>query len=384
MSFKNCSVVLIDLDDTLLDFGAASRASLQDLFAQKGRRLTGEEMEAFEAINGACWKALERGEITRAQLSVRRFAEFLAYLGMTGDPMEYNAAFRAGLAQSAVLLPGAMELCRALRGRVELYVVTNGFIDTQMKRIRAAGLEGLFDGVFASQSVGCEKPGAGFFDAVFDRIGREKRGRTVILGDSLSSDMRGGKAYGLATCWFNPAGKPDTVGCDYEIRRLGEFLSLLGLVPQYRMATPDDIGTLCDMVIDFLREKRPDMTEAQARQVRAQRTAFLQAHLNRDIFGYLCTVDGRDVASAHLHVIEQPANLWHINGRTAMVLNVYTAPDVRRLGYAEGVMRLLMEHAATLDLSYIDLQAAPQGRPLYEKLGFAVQSGKNVPMRYSF
>ena len=111
MPFKNCSVVLIDLDDTLLDFGAASRASLQDLFAQKGRRLTGEEMEAFEAINGACWKALERGEITRAQLSARRFAEFLAYLGMTGDPMEYNAAFRAGLAQSAVLLPGAMELC---------------------------------------------------------------------------------------------------------------------------------------------------------------------------------------------------------------------------------------------------------------------------------
>ena len=83
-------------------------------------------------------------------------------------------------------------------------------------------------------------------------------------------------------------------------------------------------------------------------------------------------------------MIEQPANLWHINGRTATVLNVYTAPDVRRLGYAEGVMRLLMEHAATLDLSYIDLQAAPQGRPLYEKLGFAVQSGKNVPMRYSF
>lgn len=384
MPFKNCSVVLIDLDDTLLDFGAASRASLQGLFTQRGRPLTEAEIDAFEAINDSCWKALERGELTRAQLSHRRFAEFLACLGMQDDPMACNTAFRAGLAESAVLLPGAMELCRALTGRVELYVVTNGFLDTQMKRIRAAGLEGLLDGVFASQSLGCEKPGAGFFDAVFDRIGREKRGSTVILGDSLSSDMQGGKAYGLATCWFNPAGGADTVGCDYEIRRLGEFLPLLGLVPQYRMATPDDIGTLCDMVIDFLREKRPDMTEAQAQQVRAQRTAFLQAHLNRDIFGYLCTVDGRDVASAHLHVIEQPANLWHINGRTATVLNVYTVPDARRLGYAEGVMRLLMEHAATLDLSYVDLQAAPQGRPLYEKLGFALQNGKNVPMRYAF
>lgn len=375
-------VVLIDLDDTLLDFGAASDSSLRNLYAELGHPLSDAEVARFEEINGACWKALERKEITRPELSRKRFEDFSAELGMTDiDPLDLNSRFRLGLSKSAVLIPGALELCRALHGKVEFYVVTNGFIDTQAQRMKAAGLEGLFDGVFASQAIGFEKPDARYFDAVFDQIGRDKIPQTILLGDSLSSDMKGGKAYGLTTCWYNPKGKEDTVGCDHQIDHLSDFLRLMGMDITYRMAEKEDIEELCDMALFFLKEKYPQMTEEQEISIRAQRENFLRRNLNTNIYGYMGFVDDEAVCSALLHVIEQPANRWHPNGRSATVLNVFTWPEHRRHGYAEGLMRMLMDHARTLDLSYVDLQAAPQAKHLYEKLGFIVPPSKNTPMK---
>ena len=375
-------VVLIDLDDTLLDFGAASDSSLRNLFAELGHPLSDAEVARFEEINGACWKALERKEITRAELSKKRFADFSAELGLTDiDPLDLNSRFRLGLSKSAVLIPGALELCRTLSEKVDLYVVTNGFIDTQAQRMKAAGLEGLFKGVFASHAMGYEKPDARYFDAVFEAIGRDKIPQTILLGDSLSSDMKGGRAYGLTTCWFNPKGKEDTVGCDHQIGRLEDFLPLLGNEITYRMAEQEDIEALCDMAMYFMREKYPQMTAEQEAEIRSQRVDFLHKYLNDTIFGYMGFVGSEAVCSALLHVIEQPANRWHPNGRSATVLNVFTWPDHRRKGYAEGLMRRLMGHAMTLDLSYVDLQAAPLAKPLYEKLGFIVPPSKNTPMK---
>ncbi|MBR5285035.1 MAG: YjjG family noncanonical pyrimidine nucleotidase [Clostridia bacterium] len=374
-------VVLIDLDDTLLDFGAASDHSLRSLYEELGHPLSDAEVARFEEINGACWKALERKEITRDQLSHKRFADFSAELGLTDvDPLDLNSHFRLGLSKSAVLIPGALELCRLLSRKTELYVVTNGFMDTQAQRIKAAGLEGLFKGVFASQAIGYEKPDPRYFDAVFEQIGRDKIDKTILLGDSLSSDMKGGKAYGLTTCWFNPKGKTDTIGCNHEIARLRDFLKVIGPEVTYRMAVESDIEALCDMALYFLKEKYP-MTEEQAASIRTQRTDFLHRNLNTNIYGYMGFMGDTPVCSALLHVIEQPANRWHPNGRSATVLNVFTWPDYRRLGFAEGLMEMLMAHARTLDLSYVDLQAAPQAKALYEKLGFIVPPSKNTPMK---
>ena len=105
------NTVLIDLDDTLLDFGAASRASLKGLLKKLGRELTEEEIDRFEAINSGCWSELEQGVITRDQLSRKRFDLFFDETGIDFDPLEANDLFRLGLSESAVLVPGAKELC---------------------------------------------------------------------------------------------------------------------------------------------------------------------------------------------------------------------------------------------------------------------------------
>ena len=218
------SVVLIDLDDTLLDFGAAARFSLHRLTEGYRRPISPREAEDFESINAECWRMLERGELTRDQLSRRRFDIFFEKIGIKADPLEANARFRAGLADSAVLIPGALELCRGLHEMCGLYLISNGFVDTQKKRISAAGLDRYFHGVFTSQGVGYTKPDPLFFRAVFDSIGHEKESETVVLGDSLTSDMAGGHAHGLDTCWFDPKGLPKPDTCTYSITSLDRFI----------------------------------------------------------------------------------------------------------------------------------------------------------------
>ena len=85
------------------------------------------------------------------------------------------------------------------------------------------------DGIFLSEQIGYEKPAAEFFDAVFREIGEDKRGSSIIVGDSLTSDIEGGNRAGIASCWYNPGGAQDATGAkpDYEIRDLREILEIL-------------------------------------------------------------------------------------------------------------------------------------------------------------
>jgi len=58
-------------------------------------------------------------------------------------------------------------------------------------------------------------------------------------------------------------------------------------------------------------------------------------------------------------------------GRHAIVLNVYTEPEWRRRGVAEALMREVIRWAREQRLDRLVLHASEQGRPLYQRLGFA-------------
>ena len=118
------------------------------------------------------------------------------------------------------------ELAPRLKGKVKLYAVTNGVTTTQTPRLEKSGLLPYFDGVFISEQMGCKKPEAEFFDKVFAAIGVSDRSRTVILGDSLTSDMQGGRNAGIKTCYFGT--DPDD-RCDFSITDLTQFPSILGM-----------------------------------------------------------------------------------------------------------------------------------------------------------
>ena len=218
-------IILMDIDNTLLDFHAGTKEALTGLLAGFGLELTDEREARFHVINNRLWTAYEHGEIPKTAIFERRFAEFLGEMGIETDPLEANETYAKGLRQSAVLMPGCMELLNALNGKCRLFAVTNGVVTTQTPRLEKAGFGPYFEHIFISEAMGCKKPEKAFFDKCFDAIGPVDKSRCIILGDSLTSDMQGGRNAGIATCYLGE--DAGDARCDYAISKLMEFLKIV-------------------------------------------------------------------------------------------------------------------------------------------------------------
>ena len=218
--------VLWDIDGTLLDFLSAERAAVRTCFALFGLgECTDDMLAEYSAINVRWWQALERGERTKPEILVGRFAEFFRNHGI--DPaaaVPFNDEYQIRLGDTVVFPEGALETVRALKGRVIQCAVTNGTKTAQQRKLRRSGLDALLDHVFISEDIGAEKPNPGFFDAVFAALGDVPRAETVIVGDSLTSDIRGGVNAGIRTIWYDPWEReaPADMAIDYRIRSLRE------------------------------------------------------------------------------------------------------------------------------------------------------------------
>ena len=222
--------VLWDLDGTLLDFKAAESAAVRRCFAAFGfRECTPEMVARYSAINVRYWEMLERGERTREQILRSRFEEFLSSCGLDARRAEeFNLAYEAALPDTVTFLPGARETVTALRGRVVQCIVTNGSAAVQDPKLRRSGLDRIMDHVFISEQLGAEKPTEAFFARVFAVL-PFPREECLIVGDSLTSDMRGGVNAGIRTCWFDPSGAENRteVVPEYRITDLRQVLEII-------------------------------------------------------------------------------------------------------------------------------------------------------------
>lgn len=223
--------ILWDVDGTLLDFLAAEEAAIRKLFVEFDMGECSDEMlTRYSKINRSYWERLERNEITKQQVLVGRFKEFFASEGLdAGVAEEFNAKYQYALGDTIVPRDNSLEIVRKLQGKVRQYVVSNGTIIAQNKKLRLSGLGALMDGIFLSEELGVEKPNIEFFEKTFSSIGQVDPRETIIIGDSLSSDIRGGNNAGILTCWYNPSGKeaPETLRIDYEIGDLHQVFDLL-------------------------------------------------------------------------------------------------------------------------------------------------------------
>lgn len=220
--------LLFDLDHTLLDSDASEVAAYAHTMATIGLDDPDQHFERYVDINREMWRAVEAGTMHPDEVRFRRFEQFTADIGVDADPVAMAEAFVRGLGAHGELYDGARDLLDALGGHVRLALVTNGLSDVQRARIERLDLDRYFDAIVISSEVGVTKPRREIFDLTFERLGAPDPATAVMIGDSLSSDMRGGRDYGIATCWFNPhelaAGPDDTV--THEIRTLTEILDL--------------------------------------------------------------------------------------------------------------------------------------------------------------
>lgn len=219
-------VLLWDVDGTLLNFREAEKIGIRNGFARLGLGECTDEMLAdYSAVNRRHWEMLERGELTKAQVLEGRFLEFFTKYGIRTDCIaEFNRGYQIDLGETICFQDGTVEVLTALAPVVKQYAVTNGTKIAQAKKLEKSGLNKILDGAFISEDVGAEKPSAAFFEAVWKTIGEYAPDEVMIVGDSLTSDMRGGSNAGIRTCWYCPIGAPapEEIRIDYKIQSLRE------------------------------------------------------------------------------------------------------------------------------------------------------------------
>ena len=224
--------VLFDLDDTLFDFHKAEKIALTKTLVHFGIDPTEETLALYSAINAAHWKRLELGEISREEVKVGRYRELFKTIGVECDPVKATAYYESMLAIGHYFMPGAPELLEELYGKYRLYIVSNGTAKVQEGRIGSSGIAKYMDGIFISQILGANKPDKQFFDICFAEIPDFSLSETVIIGDSMSSDIKGGINAGITTVWFNPKGieNDNDIKPDYTIKELSEVPGLLSQI----------------------------------------------------------------------------------------------------------------------------------------------------------
>jgi 2-haloacid dehalogenase len=221
--------VFLDLDDTILDFHQAEVSALRRTLQEAGVDSSDAVLGRYHVINKQHWEMLEEGTITRAQVKTLRFEKLFGELGVQREIGAICASYEANLSQGAFFVPGAEELLKIISPRYDLYLASNGGARVQNARLDAAGIRKYFKGQFISEEIGANKPDPAYFAFCFDAIPGFEAEKAVIVGDSLTSDIRGGRNVGLRTIWFNPQGKPprEDIPADYEIRTLEELPALL-------------------------------------------------------------------------------------------------------------------------------------------------------------
>lgn len=221
--------LLFDADGTLFDFDRVEERALLTTFAALGHECDARCAQVYRQIDRDIWHDFENGKISQERLRTRRFELLFQAMGIDCDPAEFSQRYLAELACGSDLIDGAEELLRSLHGRVGLLLITNGLADVQRPRFGRSTVLPYFSSVVISEEVGVAKPDPEIFDIAFARMGFPKREDVLIVGDSLTSDIRGGNNYGIDTCWFNPGGRQRDAGVEirYEIGALGELLTLL-------------------------------------------------------------------------------------------------------------------------------------------------------------
>ncbi len=221
--------LLLDLDDTILDFHMSESVAIRKTLQKAGIDPTEENTALYSTINKRCWEQLEKGEITRDQLKVLRFARLFEALGVEGDAAAIAGDYARQLGIGHYFLPGAEEAVAFLSKRYRLFLASNGIASVQHGRLTSADLYRYFEKVFISEEVGANKPAKEFFDNSFTQIPDFDPKKAMIVGDSLTSDILGGINAGIATCWVNPkhrSARPD-IQPDYEIEALHQLPALL-------------------------------------------------------------------------------------------------------------------------------------------------------------
>ena len=223
------SWLFFDLDNTLLDFGASSKSAFMDVFKELGHELDDDQYATYQEVNHRVWLELEKGLISSKELKVKRWRMFMEKMDWSYDPEEINSNYFEKLKTNPIFIKGAKELIDDLAIEYRLCLITNGLPEVQTPRLSISGLDKKFDPIVISDVIGVAKPAKAFFDYCQKVTGNPLKEEVLVIGDTLTSDIGGGKGYGYDTCWYNYHKEENQTEYKplYEITDLNELRTIL-------------------------------------------------------------------------------------------------------------------------------------------------------------
>ncbi len=228
-------IIFLDLDDTIFDFKRAEDQALRQTLNEIGINVNDEVVALYSKINKSCWEKLEKGEWTRVQVLGGRFALLFEAIGVAGDPEKTWKLYEYNIGSQSFMLDGAIELLDELSEKYDLYAASNGTATVQDRRIEKSGIARYFKDIFISQRVGYDKPDARFFEYALSKAGIKDKKDCVMIGDSLTSDIKGGKNAGITTVWYNHKGKEPAAD----------------IIPDYQASSLDMIPLILEMIFNI-------------------------------------------------------------------------------------------------------------------------------------
>ncbi len=232
---SNFTTILWDADNTLLDFNYSCVGALRQGFKAIGKELTEEMIARYFVINDGYWKRFERGEVTKEQVLYNRFVEFFNEYGLLDDESVSVEAFRKefqkNLGSIYAYMDDSFSVCKTLQKKYKQYIVTNGVAATQRNKLKLSGFMDIMEDIFISEEVGAPKPQKEFFEYCFTKIEEKDKNNILLIGDSLTSDIKGANTAGIKCCWYHTEEKslPEGYRVDFEITKLHQIIDILAI-----------------------------------------------------------------------------------------------------------------------------------------------------------
>ncbi len=224
--------IYFDLDRTLWDFNANSRAALAEIFQKylltKYFTDSDEFINVYNKHNDRLWDQYRRGNLTKTILRTKRFELTLREKKVKAEhlPEKMGEEYLRISPLKTILFPNAHEILAYLRNSYKLYILTNGFLETQMQKLENCELAEYFSQIFTSESIGCHKPHSKIFHWAVSSVNAKKT-ECLMIGDDQLVDITGANSFGMDSVLFNPENMEQVVPSTYTIKNLKELKIIL-------------------------------------------------------------------------------------------------------------------------------------------------------------
>lgn len=230
---KTYQHLFFDLDHTLWDYDKNVTESLAELYEHYGLVELGipsfqHFFDSFHAVNFQLWDWYNVGKIDKVNLRKERFPRIFSHAGGRADaiPQEFEEDFMHRTSSKPHVFPYSKEILTYLKEKYRVHVITNGFNESQAKKMKSSGLDVFFELVVTSETTGHKKPDPRIFHYALDQL-KTQAEHCLMIGDNPNSDILGAQNANIDQVYFNPEGKAIELKPTYEIKHLQELESLL-------------------------------------------------------------------------------------------------------------------------------------------------------------